>query len=400
MPLHQDHTSTTPGERFPLKPLSLSPLALHPLSLSEMRSADGMSVVTADQRRLRHDLPVRLPASRGPVSEALIQLLDRDPDSVHVVDADLLWTGPDEQALRDEDLQLALWLSYELHYRGLAGIDDDWEWQPQLLEVRQRWERSLIAGLRAATEQRYGAIPDRPTPATVVAALSELAGSDEGRSLSRFLMRDASSAQFAEFLVHRSLYHLKEADPHTWAIPRLAGSVKAAIVTVQLDEYGLGALTGMHAQLFRHLMLDWNLQAEYGCYVDQAPAVTLLASNLMSMFGLRRRWRGALVGHLALFEMTSTAPNARYARGHRRLGGGEEAAEFFDEHVVADAAHEQIAAHQLAGGLARTEPQIASDIVFGARCAAVADQLFTDHLLDRWEEGRTSLRVAGPGIPA
>jgi hypothetical protein len=128
--------------------------------------------------------------------------------------------------------------------------------------------------------------------------------------------------------------------------------------------------------------------------------VTLLASNLMSMFGLRRRWRGALVGHLALFEMTSTAPNARYARGHRRLGGGEEAAEFFDEHVVADAAHEQIAAHQLAGGLARTEPQIAADIVFGARCAAVADQLFTDQLLDRWEQGRTSLRRSDPGIPA
>ena len=88
--------------------------------------------------------------------------------------------------------------------------------------------------------------------------------------------------------------------------------------------------------------------------------MTLLATNVISMFGLHRRWRGALVGHLAMFEMTSSVPNARYARGHRRLGGGEEAALFFDEHVVADSVHDQIALHELAGGLAAHEPQLAA----------------------------------------
>ena len=37
--------------------------------------------------------------------------------------------------------------------------------------------------------------------------------------------------------MHRSAYQLKEADPHTWAIPRLSGSVKAALVEV---EWGAG----------------------------------------------------------------------------------------------------------------------------------------------------------------
>ena len=81
----------------------------------------------------------------------------------------------------------------------------------------------------------------------------------------------------------------------------------------------------------------------------RVPGVTLLTSNLISMFGLNRRFRGALVGHLAMFEMTSSVPNSRYACGHRRLGS-EGAARFFDEHVVADAVHEQIAAYDLAGG--------------------------------------------------
>ena len=64
------------------------------------------------------------------------------------------------------------------------------------------------------------------------------------------------------------------------------------------------------------------------------PAATLATVNLMSLFGLHRRLRGAIVGHLALFEMTSSIPNRRYANGLRRLGFDDPAAtEFFDEHV-------------------------------------------------------------------
>ena len=46
-------------------------------------------------------------------------------------------------ALADDDLQLALYLCYELHYRGLAGADADWEWDPALLGFRAELERAL-----------------------------------------------------------------------------------------------------------------------------------------------------------------------------------------------------------------------------------------------------------------
>ena len=78
--------------------------------------------------------------------------------------------------------------------------------------------------------------------------------------------------------------------------------------------------------------------------------VTLRTVNLMSLFGLHRRLRGAIVGHLALFEMTSAIPNRRYGNGLRRLGLGDDATDFFDEHVTADAVHEAVAAVDLAGG--------------------------------------------------
>jgi hypothetical protein len=335
------------------------------------------------------DMPVRLPAPRGPVSEALTSMLRHEPDGASV-GTGLEWHGAVEDAAADEDLQLALWLGYELHYRGLAEVSDGWEWHPALVRARRQWEDVLVASLRGAVE----ALQETPGPdaATVTGRLTAIAAEDAEPSLSRMLMRDAEAGQFQEFLVHRSLYHLKEADGHSWAIPRLSGPVKAALVTIQADEYGAGRAAAMHAQLFRRLMDSWDLCSEYGHYLDRVPAVTLLTGNLISLFGLARRWRGALVGHLAMFEMTSSTPNARYARGHRRLGGDEQAARFFDEHVVADALHEQIALHDLVGGLLAAEPQLAADVVFGARCAQLADELFGRQVVTAWQSGRSSLR--------
>jgi len=114
--------------------------------------------------------------------------------------------------------------------------------------------------------------------------------------------------------------------------------------------------------------------------------------NLMSLLGLHRRRRGALVGHLAVFEMTSSLPNGRYAKGLRRLGCGEDATAFFDVHVVADAVHESVAAVDLAGGLARQQPELAADIVWGARALLAVEARWAAHVLGAWAQNASSLR--------
>ena len=86
-----------------------------------------------------------LPTARGAVSEALLALLVLDPvdapqsardtfdeavrSAPAVVDPDVLLT-------QDHDVQLALFCLYELHYRGIEDVSDDWEWDPSLLAVR------------------------------------------------------------------------------------------------------------------------------------------------------------------------------------------------------------------------------------------------------------------------
>ena len=193
--------------------------------------------------------------------------------------------------------------------------------------------------------------------------------------------------------MHRSAYQLKEADPHSWALPRLHGRPKAAMIEIQADEYGGGDPRRIHAVLFARAMDALGLDSRYGAYVDRTPAITLATVNLMSMLGLQRRLRGAIVGHLALFEMTSSVPNRRYGNGLRRLGFGAEATAFYDEHVVADAVHENVAAVDLAGGLARQDPTLAPDILWGAAALAELEGRFARHLLDCWADGRSSLRA-------
>jgi hypothetical protein len=324
-----------------------------------------------------------MPEGRGELSEWLLAVLASAPGQVShpaVTTAD---------ALRDEDLQLALYCLYELHYRGLPGADERWEWNPSLLAFRAALEHEFEAAVR----ELAGPAGEAPDPERSDVALRAIADADDGPSLSKFMAREGTRDQLLEFLVHRSAYQLKEADPHSWAIPRLEGADKAALVEVQADEYGGGRPERVHARLFAESMAAVGLDPSYGAYLDHIPAVTLATVNLMSLFGLHRRLRGAIVGHLALFEITSSIPNRRYGDALRRHGYGRAATEFFDEHVEADAVHENIAAVDLAGGLMRREPAVAADVLFGARALAGLDRLWADHVLESWERGQSSLRI-------
>ena len=292
-----------------------------------------------------------------------------------------------EEPLSDTDFQLALYVLYELHYRGFARVDEGWEWDPDLLA----WRGALEAIFERALFERAGA----PAPSgteDMDLRLRAVLDADDSPSLSRHLETRASLEQFREFVIHRSAYQLKEADPHSWAVPRLAGAVKAALLEVQFDEYGEGRPGRMHSELFAGTMRALGLDPAYGAHLDLLPGCTLATVNLMSFLGLHRRWRGAIVGHLAAFEMSSSLPNRRYSNGLLRLGAPAATREFYDVHVIADAVHENVAAVDMAGGLAHAEPDLAGDILFGARALVALEADFARHLLESWEGERGSLR--------
>ena len=286
-----------------------------------------------------------------------------------------------EDPIGDEDFQLALACCYELHYRGFDDVSDDLEWDPVVLSYRATLEARFDEWLRANVPASAGA-PERS--GTISDELARLIDAENGPSLSTYLMKLATVEQFRQFVCVRSIYHLKEADPHTWAIPRVVGATKAALVEIQADEYGGGRAAAMHSALFAQTMRALDLDDSYGAYWHLADGPTFAVSNLMTMFGLHRRLRGAALGHLAIFEMTSTSPNRRYGNGLRRLGFDRAATEFYDVHVEADAVHEQIASVDMCGSFVSAEPGERSQVLFGAACALLVDARFTEAILESW----------------
>jgi hypothetical protein len=325
---------------------------------------------------------IELPPPRGPLSEQLFEALE-GPPRARLAAPGLIES---DDPLADDDLQLALYVAYELHYSAIDGVDEEWEWAPSLISFRGALERAFEEAVAALVSPAEAAELE-----SVGAALQEIVAEDPGPPLSRYLETQGTREQMLEHVVHRSAYQLKESDPHSWAIPRLSPGPKAALLEVQFDEYGGGSAERMHAALFAKTMAGLGLDPTSGRYLDRWPGATLASVNLMTGFGLHRRRRGALVGHLAAFEMTSSIPNRRYGNALRRHGFDAEVTHFYDEHVEADAVHENIAAWDLAGGLAAEEPEVAADILFGARALLQVEAHWARHLIGSWERGETSL---------
>ncbi|GGD87927.1 hypothetical protein GCM10007269_33390 [Microbacterium murale] len=327
--------------------------------------------------------------ARGPVSNAVLHRLTGSENTDHVALARLA-ADETRDVLRDDDIQLALFMLYASSYGSLDEFSPDLEWDPRLIETRGILEARFESGIRSAVP-----LPELPEPTAdaVARALFELTSADAGPSLSRHVAKKATLEQVREFFIQRSIYTLHEADPHSWAIPRLHGRAKAALVEIQADEYGGGRPDRVHAAIFAAAMRGAGLDDSYGGYVDVVPAITLASHNMMSMFGMNRRLLGAIVGHLAAFEMTSSIPNRMYGDGMRRLGFGEDVTDYFDEHVEADAVHEQIAGRDLAGALAEDRPDLLADIMFGAAACLAVDGWAGLHMLDSWTGGESSLRA-------
>ena len=332
-----------------------------------------------------------LPRSRGELSRTVRQALTRPAGTPLPQRVTAAYADP-----YGDDLQLALHLCYELHYRSFAGVDPAWEWDPELLRLRAEMEHRFLSALRADVGPPRSA--DEALADLLVEPADERAdepADPEGPSpfLSQFLKEQGELWQFREYAAQRSLYHLKEADPHAWVIPRLTGRAKAAMVAVEYDEFGAGRAERIHARLFADLMTDLGLDTTYGRYVDAAGAEMLTNVNLMSLFGLHRALRGALVGHFAAVETTSSPGSRRLAHGLRRVGAGPAAVHFYAEHVEADAVHEQIVRRDVVGGLLEAEPDLDPDIAFGADATEWTEKRLGDHFLTAWRDGRSSLRT-------
>lgn len=310
-----------------------------------------------------------LPKARGELSEALFDALRSEPGEVGRV--------PNIEPTDGDDMHIALWAMYELHYSGFEDVADEMEWHPGVLGLRRVLERDFESELRARQ------------PATTLSepfaeGLFAFIADHDGPSIAAHVQRKADREQVLELLRHRSIYHLKESDPTAWVVPRLPTAPKAALMELLYDEYGGGDPNRLHAHLFAIGLEASGLRADPYAYIDDVPLEILELNNAMSLFGLHRRLRAASLGHLAAFEATSSLPSRRMVQGLARLEFPPEMIAYYEEHVEADAVHEQLAVRTICGALVAEEPQLADDVVFGAFTCLDLEDRYAQRVLAGW----------------
>ena len=275
----------------------------------------------------------QLPDARGPLSLAVLSQLTEHVPHHHLARIEASLGDSDPYGI---DLQLTLYVCYELHYRGFAGVDPRWEWNAGLLHLRGQLENAFLAAVR----QQVGEIGPDERSADEMDRLS--VEPIEGTGPSNFLRDQGDWEQMREYFAHRSLYHLKEGDPHAWAIPRLTGQAKASFVAVEFNEYGGGRGARVHQQLFADLLDAAGLDSSYLGYLERRPGRRLGRGELDVT--VRVAPRVPRRGDRA-FRVDRDHLVARFAPvggGAGAKGAPEPCIGFYREHVEADAVHEQV----------------------------------------------------------
>jgi len=291
---------------------------------------------------------VLTPRPRGDLSATVLETLRGVPDS---------WPDALPPADGADDAALTLWAMYELHYRGFDDVDDAWEWHPGLLGARAGLERDFEAELR----RRHASAAARPEGDLSEALFAYVAAHD-GPSVSGFVQRRATRDQILELLRARSVYALRESDPTAWLVPRLGSQVQAALMSLQYDEYGGGDAARVHARLFARGLETSGLSPEFGTYLDLATTEVLEQNNAMSLLG------------------------RRMAQGLRRLDFPDEMVAYYEEHVEADAVHEQLAVREICAPLVADEPDQRDEVFFGAFVCLDSEARVAGRLLQQWGE--------------
>ena len=287
----------------------------------------------------------------------------------------------------DHDLQLALYALNELHYGGWTDVGDDLEWDVDVATTRTSLSAEFERRLRLAVGPLDGVDP--LDEARRLLALG-------GLSVSAHLRDHGTLDQVRESMMLRSPYQSKEADPHTFALPRFGGTTKRVFTEIQSGEYGVGHRRS-HAELFADALHGLGLDSTPNVHVDHCTGPALAVSNLVTLGAMHRRLRGMVLGQLSLFEMDSVTPNQAMVDCVDRLGLDATVRPFFHVHVMADAEHEQMVEASFLVEYPTLEPDQVQNMVLGMRAQSLIDHAVAAHCVPRWREGGSALSPAVTG---
>lgn len=317
------------------------------------------------------NLQPALPSAVGPVSGALLDhLACRAPRRHYVpVEAPVGDTQP-----YGHDLQLALYVSYELHHRGFADVDPRWEWDPGVLQLRARLEEAFGTALRED-----------------VGDVAQHKAADEIRRMYTrssavvdHLREHGTWSQMREYFVQRSVHRLRTDDAAAWA--------SHAMTPAEFHQSVSGGDDHPPRCRFAEVLSAAGLDPGYLCYLDEVAPEALALVNMMSMFGLHRNLRGAATGQEAATAITVRRASGGLVEALLRLGAPQPCVQFYRDNAGIPG---RPGCAPMAALLDR-EPELEADVVLGIRAFELLEDRFATRLVTSWADGRSSLRHSSP----
>ena len=122
-----------------------------------------------------------LPQPRGEITEVLCRRLLEPPGPLPPVAA-----APSDP-VTEEDLHLALHICYGLNYDGFAGVSEEWEWMPPLLELRMNLEGAFLRRLLADPQIHRTPPGTHSESSDLQKQVRDLLNEESGPSLSTYM---------------------------------------------------------------------------------------------------------------------------------------------------------------------------------------------------------------------
>jgi hypothetical protein len=178
---------------------------------------------------------------------------------------------------------------------------------------------------------------------------------------------------------------------HLRAVSRLLDRTTSLTDHARGAELARAARATLHAQMYRAALESTGIDSRYGVHLESVPGATLSSFNFVMMLVLHRRWRAALVGHVALHE-TYLSSLRNYVAGFERLEM-RAAVDYCQAQNHAGELLDFTGLEELVSDFVATEPELSDDVLFGARAFDFLENSFATRLLSAWSEGRSSLRL-------
>jgi hypothetical protein len=292
-----------------------------------------------------------LPTPRGPISEFLFAELELGLHEISVRPA------VRDDPIEGDDLHLALFVCYELHARGFEGIDGRWEWEPSLLSLRGALEERFEHALCCAVGPIH--VDGRTVVEAIDRARTELDSVRAGMHLDPIRARTD-----LELRLLRAPLRTAQADAYAFGILRLPVPAQRHLPAIGSEARNGRVGPRLAGEPETHGWTERGTRPTE--HLARLPGIALAEANLASLFGLHRRHRGALAGHAILAGLS--------AGGGRKL---------------------RRSCAELAEAVLDAEPELAADLVFGARAAIELERRFRQLTTDRWGRGASPL-LEGP----